>query len=84
MYEGEALCFCHRYGAHGGKRRAANGGVSVNFARPRCCQISDCFKLLFNLWLQVLHYQEKRPTQEEIMAAVEKGDKTAGVFGNLF
>ncbi|CAM9339966.1 unnamed protein product [Laminaria digitata] len=33
---------------------------------------------------KVLHYQEKRPTQEEIMAAVEEGDKTAGVFGNLF
>lgn len=34
--------------------------------------------------LQVLHAQEKRPTPEEIMAAVEEGDKTAGVFGNLF
>eukprot|EP00904_Undaria_pinnatifida_P010207 jgi/Undpi1/6316/HiC_scaffold_20.g08799.m1 len=33
---------------------------------------------------EVLHAQEKRPTPEEIMAAVEEGDKTAGVFGNLF
>ncbi len=38
VYGGTALCFRHRYGVHGGKRRAANDGISANFARPRCCQ----------------------------------------------
>lgn len=34
--------------------------------------------------LQVLSSQEKRPTEAEILAAVEEGDKAAGVFGKIF
>lgn len=36
------------------------------------------------LYLQVLSAQKTRPTEAEILTAVEEGDKTAGVFGNLF
>ncbi|CAM9900157.1 unnamed protein product [Scytosiphon promiscuus] len=33
---------------------------------------------------KVLSAQEKRPTEAEILAAVEEGDKAAGVFGKIF
>eukprot|EP00903_Cladosiphon_okamuranus_P018194 g16737.t1 len=33
---------------------------------------------------KVLSSQQKRPTEAEILTAIEEGDKTAGVFGNLF
>lgn len=43
-----------------------------------------CVAAILSASPQVLSAQDKRPTEAEILTAVEEGDKTAGVFGNLF